>query len=88
MYLNRNEHKGREPSVVAAQLIGWMYESHCWIETPPEPGKKCAWCGAESVEDMKMVGFPEPIVCLRNPLVVGLDLREVLQQLGMEGEGE
>lgn len=82
MYLNVKEHKGREPSVVAAQIIGWMYESHCWVEEPDNPVKKCAWCEAESERDMKMVGFPEPTMCLRNPLVIGADLREVLTALG------
>ena len=85
MYINTKEHKGREPSVVAAQLIGWMYESHCWVEEPGNPVKTCAWCEAQSQgDDMTMVGFPEPILCLRNPLVIGADLKEVLTALGAD----
>lgn len=86
MYINQIEHKGKEPSVVAAQMIGWLYESHCWFEEQNNPVKKCVWCGAESTEDMKIVGLPEPTMCLRNPLVLGVDLREALIQLGVRSE--
>jgi hypothetical protein len=81
MYLHIVQHKGNEPSIVAAQLIAWMFESHCWLENPPATTKKCVWCGAESQKDMKMVGFPEPIMCQNNPLISGADLRSVLEQL-------
>jgi hypothetical protein len=86
MFLDQIQHKGREPSVVAAQLIAWMYESHCWFKEADKDVKTCVWCGAESVEDMKMMGFPEPILCLRNPLVTGADLKEALIALGVSSE--
>lgn len=85
MYINQAQHAGSEPSVVAAQLIGWMYESHCWLESPPDKTKKCVWCNAESIKDMTMVGFPEPIMCQGNPIISGADLRAVLEQLGAGG---
>jgi hypothetical protein len=86
MYINQIEHKGKEPSVVAAQMIGWMYESHCWFEEAGKANRVCVWCGAESAEDMKIVGLPEPILCLRNPLVTGADLKEALIALGVKSE--
>ncbi len=81
MYLHMVEHKGNEPSIVAVQLIAWMYESHCWLENPPAKAKTCVWCGAVSKKDMKIEGFPEPIMCQKNPLISGADLRTVLEAL-------
>lgn len=64
-------HQGREESVLAAQLIGWMYESHCWVDGKDFTHKVCLWCAAISKEDMKIEGTPgrEPNMCPKNPLI-------------------
>jgi hypothetical protein len=78
MYIHVVEHKGREQSVLAAQLIGFMYESHCWVDGTDAGYKACLWCEAISREDMKMDDTPggEPILCPENPITGGADFSE------------
>jgi hypothetical protein len=80
MYIHVVEHKGREQSVLAAQLIGFMYESHCWVDGTDAGYKACLWCEAISRDDMKMDDTPggEPIMCHANPL---LDMSKGLSEL-------
>jgi len=71
MYINQQKHAGHEESVLAAQILGWMFESHCWVEGEGFENKVCLWCNAVSKEDMKIEGLPgrEPLLCHANPLL-------------------
>ena len=82
MYLHKIIHDGKEPDAVAGQLIGWVYESHCWFDDPEEDHKKCLWCDSISREDMKMEGLAMPVMCAKNPLLSGEDLMQALELLG------
>jgi hypothetical protein len=82
MYLHTVEHDPKErdlKSVVAAQMSGWLYESHCWIEDPELPYKKCMWCEHKSSKDMQEDEAPgkAPTICVKNPIIESMMVSQI-----------
>lgn len=72
MYLNaysNKSHKDDEEEVIAQQLHGWVYESHCWtVMHAHRPNFKiCKWCGRKSSTDMQMDKPGGHAMCKDNP---------------------
>ena len=94
MYINKALHEGREQSVLAAQILGWMYESHCWVDGAGQTGtfqhKVCLWCEAISKVDMKVEDMPgkEPCLCTENPVVLGASLSAALGMVPKKAKRE
>lgn len=46
-------------------FIGWLFDSHNWVEEAPGGYYKCQWCGATHTS-MQGVG-PDFLLCEKNP---------------------
>jgi len=73
MYLNTKTHPvddaKRVNSILMAQTLGWLYESHCWVHDPETNDKTCMWCEAKSQVDQQVDELPAPNLCPKNPVL-------------------
>lgn len=75
MYLNTKTHPvddaKRINSILAHQIMAWIFESHCWVEDPEaaELHKTCMWCEAKSSKDGQEDGKEAPDLCPKNPVM-------------------
>jgi len=71
MYLHHIQHKDEFDKVIALQMRGFLFESHCWVDEGGWP-RTCKWCGAVAKRDMKMKGQNEITLCPKNPAIKDL----------------
>lgn len=89
MLIHPKIHEGREPTILAMQARGWLFESHYWVDGPYP--RKCQWCGQAATGDMEMENRLDPTLCPGNPatkdLVTALhELADILFNHIMHGE--
>lgn len=65
MYLHPITHKDKEDAVLMAQLNGWVFESHCWVDAGGRHPQTCRYCGATTKRDMLQKGGNK--LCTKNP---------------------
>ena len=75
MYLNTKTHPvddaKRINSILAHQIMGWIFESHCWVEDPlsSDLHKTCMWCESKSTKDGQEDDKEAPDLCPKNPVL-------------------
>ncbi len=78
------EHAEKKIIVIAQQLKGWAYESHCWDCTMGNISgpKECMWCGATSVVEMEIDKGEQ--ICPGNPFIT----QAIIEKIRKMQDGE
>ncbi|KKK79379.1 hypothetical protein LCGC14_2834080 [marine sediment metagenome] len=75
MYLHPITHKGKFDKIIALQMNGFLFESHCWVDEGGWP-RTCKWCDAVADKDMHIEGAETSVVapglCPGNPAIQDL----------------